>query len=90
MLAPGELAQTLIACDAELTAQEQWINALLGSNPSIELDGDELELSSGENSITFGETGLTGASRQPALGAISRAGALAATASNRLVTPSLR
>jgi len=57
VLTPGELAQTLIACDAELTAQEQWINDLLGSNPSIELDGNELELSSGENSIAFGETG---------------------------------
>ncbi len=33
VLTPGELAQTLIACDAELTAQEQWIKRPAGIEP---------------------------------------------------------
>jgi heat shock protein HslJ len=56
VLTTGEMAQTLIACEEDLTAQEQWVNELLASDPTIELDGSELELSSGENSATFEES----------------------------------
>jgi heat shock protein HslJ len=56
VLTTGEMAQTLIACEESLSSQEQWINDLLASDPTIELDGSELELSSGENSISFEET----------------------------------
>jgi heat shock protein HslJ len=56
VLTTGEMAQTLMACEEALSAQEQWINDLLASNPTIELEGSELELSSGDNSISFDES----------------------------------
>jgi heat shock protein HslJ len=51
-LTTGELAATLIACEEDLTAQQDWINGLLTSDPTVELRGDQLVLSSGDDSIT--------------------------------------
>lgn len=55
-LLPGELISTLMACEPDLTAQEQWLGDLLEADPEIDLDGDgELELSRGEDSVSFDE-----------------------------------
>jgi heat shock protein HslJ len=53
VLSTGELAATLMACDADLTAQQDWLNDLITSDPEVELDGDQLVLSSGSDSITL-------------------------------------
>jgi heat shock protein HslJ len=49
----GVMAQTQMACDEALMAQEQWLAALLESGPDISLDEDVLTLSSGDNSLTL-------------------------------------
>ena len=54
-LTPGELAQTLMNCEDDLNAQERWVAELLASAPTIDLDDDELELTSGANSLSFDE-----------------------------------
>ncbi len=52
-LTTGDLASTLKACDPDLTAQETWISDLVTSSPEIELDADQLEISSGDDSLTL-------------------------------------
>ena len=52
-LTTGDLASTLQACDADRTEQETWMSDLVTSSPDIELDGDQLEISSGEDSLTL-------------------------------------
>ena len=42
-----------MACDADLTAQQDWLSDLITSDPEVELDGDQLMLSSGSDSITL-------------------------------------
>jgi heat shock protein HslJ len=54
-LTTGDLASTLMACEEPLATQETWVSNLIGSNPTIELDGNELELESGEDSISLTE-----------------------------------
>jgi heat shock protein HslJ len=56
-LVTGDLASTMMACEEPLMAQEQWITAFLGSSPTIELDGSELDLDSGDDSIDLSEVG---------------------------------
>lgn len=50
-LVVGELAQTMMACDDALTAQDEWLSTLLTGSPTIELDGDALVLSGDEGTI---------------------------------------
>lgn len=50
----GEIAMTMMACDAELQAQDQWLADFLASEPSIALDGDTLILGDAEG-ITLTE-----------------------------------
>ena len=52
-LTTGDLASTLQACDPDRTEQETWISELVTSNPEIELDGNQLEISSGDDSLTL-------------------------------------
>jgi heat shock protein HslJ len=59
-LVVGELAQTLMACADELQQQDEWVSALLTSNPAITLNGETLTLTGSEVSVTF-----SGPSTQP-------------------------
>ena len=43
----------MMACDDALTTQDQVVADLVTSAPSIELDGDELVIASGETSMTL-------------------------------------
>ena len=52
-LTTGALASTLKACEADLTEQETWVSGLVTSGPEVELDGDQLVLSSASGSITL-------------------------------------
>lgn len=61
------LATTQMACDPpEKMDQEQWYGTLLAAKPTLELDGDQLVLTSGDTVITYTEqaaasgTSLTG------------------------------
>lgn len=53
VLTTTELASTLMACEEPLTTQETWVSGLISSGPTIDLDGDELELEKGDDSITL-------------------------------------
>ena len=54
-LVTGEMAATLMACEEPLTTQEAWIAEFVGSNPAIELDGNELELESRRQAMSLDE-----------------------------------
>jgi heat shock protein HslJ len=47
VLVTDALAMTEMGCDDERHAQDDWLSALLGSRPTIRLNGDELTLESG-------------------------------------------
>ena len=51
-LTTGELAQTMMACEEPLMAQDQWVAAFLADGPTIALDGDELTLTGGDVTVT--------------------------------------
>lgn len=44
----GELASTLVGCEGDLIAQDQWLSGFLEGGPDIALDGDVLTLTSGD------------------------------------------
>ena len=44
---------TEMGCDDERHAQDDWLAELLGSRPSIAVDGDELTLTSGDEVVTL-------------------------------------
>lgn len=46
-------AVTEIGCDQDLQAQDEWLFAFLGSNPTIALNGNDLVLTSGATVITM-------------------------------------
>jgi heat shock protein HslJ len=48
----GELAQTMMACDEELMAQDDWLAAFLADGPTIQLEGDVLTLSDDGTTLT--------------------------------------
>ena len=54
-LAVDALAQTMMACDDQLAAQDQWVGQLLEGDPSITLDDDVLTLSGGDVTLTLGD-----------------------------------
>jgi heat shock protein HslJ len=56
-LVTADMASTMMACEEPLAAQEEWVTAFLGSSPTIELDGSELDLDSGDDSIDLSEVG---------------------------------
>lgn len=47
------MAMTQMACDEALMDQDAFVSGFLTSGPTIVLDGDELVLTSGEETITF-------------------------------------
>ncbi len=51
----GELASTMMACDEPLEAQDTFMADLVTSEPTVELDGDQLVLSGADTSATFTE-----------------------------------
>src|SRR5262245_49784100 len=52
VLRVGNMAQTLMACPDDLQKQDDWVAALLTSNPAISLAGDTLTLSGNGVTIT--------------------------------------
>ena len=44
----GPMRSTMMACDPELMAQDEWLQSFLGSSPTVDLKGDNLTLTSGE------------------------------------------
>jgi heat shock protein HslJ len=51
----GELASTMMACDEPLEAQDTFMADLVTSEPTVELDGDQLVLAGADTSATFTE-----------------------------------
>lgn len=51
----GELASTMMACDEALEAQDTFMADLVTSEPTVELDGDQLVLTGSDTSATFTE-----------------------------------
>lgn len=49
------MAQTLMACDPETTAQDEWVSALLAGGPTLSLAADELTVKGGETTLTLGD-----------------------------------
>jgi len=49
------LAQTLMACDADVQAQDVWVSELLEGGPTIALDDSVLSLSKGDLTLTLGD-----------------------------------
>ncbi len=52
-LTAGPLAMTEMACEPDLMAQDEWLAELLGSGPTLTLDGDELTVDGGNGSLTL-------------------------------------
>ena len=57
VLPAGPLAMTMMACEDDLSAQDQWLSELLASEPAIELDGDTLVIGDDTEGITLTEDG---------------------------------
>ncbi len=53
----GELAQTAMACDEPLMAQDTWLAAFLADDPTVTLDGDDLTLAEGDVTIRLSAAG---------------------------------
>ncbi|MFK5635842.1 META domain-containing protein [Ornithinimicrobium sp. LYQ103] len=53
----GPLAMTMMGCDEDLAAQDQWLSDFLASEPSIALDGGTLVLGDDTEGITLTEVG---------------------------------
>jgi heat shock protein HslJ len=52
---PTQLAMTMMACEDDLAAQDDWLTALLSSSPAIRIDGDTLVLGDNTEGITMTE-----------------------------------
>jgi heat shock protein HslJ len=53
VLSAPQLASTMMACDDDLMAQDQWLAAFLEGSPPYELDGDTLTLGEAGEQITL-------------------------------------
>ena len=51
-----QMAQTLQGCPDDLTAQDQWLLALLESQPRLSLDGEELTMKGPDVTVVFDRT----------------------------------
>lgn len=60
-LIADQLAQTQMACDDALQAQDAWLSELLQGRPTIALAGDVLTLSSGSVTVTLSDEASGGA-----------------------------
>lgn len=47
------LASTMMACEPELMAQDQWVGEFLAAAPDAELSGETLTLTSGDTTIVL-------------------------------------
>jgi heat shock protein HslJ len=56
-LSVGQLAQTAMACDEALEAQDAWLAAFFGGGPTVSLDGDDLTLAEGDVTIRLSAAG---------------------------------
>ena len=54
VLVVGTMISTLMACEPDLQAQDQWLSGFLTSKPRLTLEGDVLTLANGE--VTIGLT----------------------------------
>lgn len=52
-LVVGQLASTRMACSPESMDQDEWLIALMTSEPTVEIDGDRLTISDDEVSLGF-------------------------------------
>jgi len=53
VLAVTDASTTEMGCDAALQTQDEWLFALLGAQPGITLEGNELVLSEGTTTVAF-------------------------------------
>ena len=53
VLAVTDASTTEMGCDPDHQAQDDWLFALLGDQPGITVDGDELVLSEGTTTVAF-------------------------------------
>jgi heat shock protein HslJ len=55
VLAVGELAMTMMACDEPLMTQDSLLATILAAGPTVELDGEALVLRNDTGTITMNE-----------------------------------
>lgn len=55
VLKVATMAQTLMACDPETTAQDAWVSALLTGSPTLSLASDELTVKGADTTLTLGD-----------------------------------
>jgi heat shock protein HslJ len=53
VLAVTDASTTEMGCDADHQAQDAWLFALIGAQPGITVNGDELVLSEGDTTVAF-------------------------------------
>jgi heat shock protein HslJ len=53
VLVAGEIAQTMMGCEDDLQAQDEWLSALLSGRPTVTLDGETLTLSGDGGTLTL-------------------------------------
>lgn len=54
---PEPLASTMMGCEPELAAQDQWVSEFLTSAPSLDLADDTLTLRAGDVEVTLVDDG---------------------------------
>jgi heat shock protein HslJ len=52
----GQIASTRMACSEDLMAKDDWFAGVLGAEPTLELDGDTLTLSTADVSVVLVES----------------------------------
>ena len=50
---PEQLVSTMMGCEPDLMAQDEWLSSFLVATPTVQLDGDRLTLTSGDVSIVL-------------------------------------
>ena len=60
-----QVAGTLIGCEPDLQAQDEWIAELLTRDMDVDLDGDRLVLTAGDTVLTLVDAGHHAAGRRP-------------------------
>jgi len=51
-----QLASTMMACEQPLMDRDQWLGSFIESQPTVSVDGQQMTLVAGSESITFTES----------------------------------
>lgn len=59
LVTDGEVAGTLMGCEPDLQAQDEWLGELLTRDVDVDLDGDRLVLTAGDTVVTLADAATT-------------------------------